>query len=334
VIGPTENLWVRYMKKVTVLALEKTMASTVTGPMDIFSLAGVLWNQIRGVEPTPFFEVKIASVNGKKVTCMNQTGILPDCAITEIDRTDLIVISVADMDMMNRDKKKIVPWLIEQFNKGATIASVCTGAFLLAETGLLNGKIATTHWGYIDLFKANYPKVILKPELLVTDEGTLLCGGGAHSYFDLCLYLVERYCGFDIAVQCSKSLLLDIGRRSQTPYTIFEFQKQHGDKDILKAQLLLENSFSREIHIEEIANQIGMSLRNFKRRFKAATGDTPLGYLQRFRIEAAKRALESKDKSIEQISGLVGYQDSAFFRQVFKKYMGLTPNAYRKKFLN
>jgi transcriptional regulator GlxA family with amidase domain len=184
----------------------------------------------------------------------------------------------------------------------------------------------------VDLFKKQFPEVILKSEMMITDQGRLLCGGGAHSYFDLCLYLVERYCGFDVAVQCSKSLLLDMGRCSQTPYALFEFQKRHGDKNILRAQNWIEKNFSKSISVEQMAYQARMSLRTFKRRFKKVVGDTPLIHLQRFRIEVSKRALEKSKEGVEEISFSVGYSDPTFFRQLFKRYLSMTPNEYRKKF--
>lgn len=320
------------LRKVTVLALENAMSSTATGPLDIFSLTGILWNKICSLPLQPYFDAKLVSVDGKKVTCLNQTELKPHCGINDVKKTDLIIISSTDLNSLERYKKLITPWLLKQFKQGSTLAAVCTGAFALAETGLLNGKKATTHWGFTNIFKQRYPQVNLKTELMITDEGRLLCGGGAHSYFDLCLYLVERYCGFQVAVECAKSLLLDMGRNSQAPYAVFEFQKQHGDLDILKAQNWIEKNFFKEIFIEEIASLVGMSERNFKRRFKQVIGDTPLHYLQTFRVEKAKRILEYGKKSVDEISAQVGYGDTAFFRQLFKKQVGMPPTHYRKKF--
>lgn len=319
-------------KSVTVLALDKTMASTVTGPMDIFSLAGILWNKIRGEKPCVCFNVKIASVDGKVVTCLNQALIKPNCAISAVKNTDIILISAADLATMHLYETKVKAWLLHHYKRGSTVISVCTGAFVLAQTGLLDGKQATTHWGFVEAFRNRFPQVKLNPEKMITDEGRLLCGGGAHSYFDLCLYLVEKYCGYDIAVQCSKSLLLDMGRRSQKPYTLFEFQKQHGDDAVLKSQNWLEKNYAQAVSIDQMARESGMSTRNFKRRFKKAIGDTPLVYLQRFRVEAAKRLLEKSKVSIEEVSFQVGYENTAFFRTLFKKNLGITPHQYRNKF--
>jgi transcriptional regulator GlxA family with amidase domain len=319
------------MKHITILALDGTIASTVTGPTDIFSLAGVLWNQICGVRPEPYFKVVIASVRGKPVECVNGIVIQPHLSLDEVKRTDLIIISAEDLTALDASSRRTTPWLIKHHKAGATLASVCTGAFLLAETGLLDGKRATTHWGFAELFKKRYPQVELRPESLITDEGSLICGGGAFSCFDLTLYLVERYCGFDIAAQCGKSLLLDIGRTSQLPYAVFEYQKQHKDNQILRAQTFLEKNHAQQFSMDDLAARVGMSLRNLKRRFRKATGDSPLSYLQRFRVEAAKRLLENTRKSISEICYQIGYEDIAFFRGVFKRYVGITPHEYRKR---
>ena len=320
------------MKNVAILALDNTLASTVTGPLDILGQAGVLWNQIAGVDPEPFFNVRIVSVDGKPVRCHNNVILDVQESIHDVQNTGLIIISSEDLNILDEMSKKVTPWLVDRFERGASIASICTGAFLLAETGLLDHKRATTHWGYADLFRKRYPKVKLHLESLVTDEGNLFCSGGAHSYLDLSLYLVEKYCGYEVAVQCAKSLLLDMGRTSQTPYAIFEFQKNHQDRDILKAQDWIEQHFSQEIILEELADLCSMSIRNFKRRFKKATGDTPLGYVQRFRIEAAKRLLQKSRQGIEEIAYEAGYNDAGFFREIFKRYTGISPASYRRKY--
>jgi len=319
------------MKHITILALDGTIASTVTGPADIFSLAGVLWNRIRGVQPEPSFKVVIASVRGKPVECVNGIVIRPHLSLEKVQNTDLVIISAEDLGMLDATSQRTVPWLLKHHRAGSTLASVCTGAFLLAETGLLNGKRATTHWGFAEIFRARYPEVDLRPESLITDEGSLLCGGGAFSYFDLALYLVERYCGFEIAAQCGKSLLLDMGRTSQVPYAIFEYQKQHKDEQILDAQTFMEKNYPRQINLDELADRVGMSLRNFKRRFRRVTGDSPLTYLQRFRVEAAKRLIERTPQSISEICYRIGYEDIAFFRRIFRRYVGITPYEYRKR---
>lgn len=319
------------MKKVTILALEQTIASTVTGPLDILGQAGVLWNLIQGRDPEPRFAVEVATVTGGSICCMGGLRIQADCGIDDVKHTDLIVISAENLGAVDQARERAVPWLKRHWDAGAYLSSVCTGAFLLAETGLLDGRRATTHWGFTSQFRQRFPKVDLRPECLVTDEGRLLCGGGAYSYIDLSLHLVEKFAGFEEAAHCAQSLLLDMRRGSQLDYAVFAFQKGHGDREILKAQTWIEDRFQAPITVEELAETAAMSLRNFKRRFRKATGDTPLAYVQRVRVETAKRALACRELSIEEVGVRSGYEDTGFFRQVFRRHTGMTPSDYRRR---
>jgi transcriptional regulator GlxA family with amidase domain len=321
------------MKRITILAMFNTMGSTVIGPMDIFYQAGVVWNYFRGEKPRPYFETRMVSVNGKPLRCLNGTTIIPDGSIDDVDSTDLIVISsILNIVKTMKYECAVIDWLRQHYRSGAHLASICTGAFVLAETGLLDGKTATTHWGSADEFRRRYPRIDLKPERLVTDEGDLFCSGGMNAGADLALYLVEKYCGHEVALQSSKAMISDIGRTLQAPYSIFQFQKDHQDARILAVQKLMEAHFDREHPYEALASKSGMSKRTFERRFKAATGDTPLVYLQRVRIEAAKGMLESRNLSLDEISYRVGYQDSNAFRKIFLRQIGLLPSEYRKRF--
>lgn len=321
------------MKKVTILATHNTVATTVLGPMDVFFLAGQLWNMISGVPLTPFFDVEIVSETGEPVKCLNNLPIIPHRAISEVEKTDLIIISsIGDIEKTLQHNQAAIKWLKQQHRRGASIASVCTGAFLLAETGLLKGKTATTHWGFMDLFRKRYPQIQLKPERLITDEGTLYCAGALAAGIDLSIYLVEKYCGHDVAIQCSKALLHDMGRQSQAPYRILNFQKRHADDAIRAVQLWLENHYSQPVDMNDVARTHGMSRRTFERRFKNATGDTPLFYLQKIRVEAAKKIIETQSLSFDQISYQAGYENSSHFREIFKKHTGLLPTQYERYF--
>jgi len=303
------------MKRITILAMFNTMGSTVIGPMDIFYQAGVVWNYYRGEKPTPHFETRMVSAHGKPFRCLNGTTLVPEGSIHDVDATDLVVVSsILDIDKTMKYEGAVIDWLLQHYRSGAHIASICTGAFVLAETGLLDGKTATTHWGSADEFRRRYPRVDLKPERLVTDEGDLFCSGGMNAGADLALYLVEKYCGHEVALQSSRTMIADIGRTLQTPYSIFQFQKDHQDARILAVQKLMEETFDRDHPYEALASESGMSKRTFERRFKAATGDTPLVYLQRVRIEAAKGMLEDQDLSLDEIAYRVGYQDSNDFK--------------------
>jgi transcriptional regulator GlxA family with amidase domain len=321
------------MKKVTFLAMYNTMASTVIGPMDIFYQAGVMWNYFNGQKISPYFEVNVVTTNGAPFKCLSGVRMQPQGSIHDVQETDLIVVSsILDIDKTLGVQGEVIDWLKDHYGRGAHIASICTGAFVLAETGLLDGKSATTHWGFADQFRKRYPRIELKPERLITDEGDLFCSGGYNAGTDLSLYLVEKYCGHDVALQSSKSVIADIGRATQAPYAIFQFQKDHSDNRILRVQEWIENNFDQTFNYDKLARDYGMSRRTFERRFKTATGDTPLIYQQRLRVEAAKRSLEDGNRSFDEITYQVGYEDSSSFRKVFLKQTGLRPTEYQKKF--
>lgn len=321
------------MKRITILATPDTIATSVLGPMDIFSQAGILWNYIQGLPLTPFFQVEIVSEDGQPVKCLNDVYMTPHRAIDAVERTDLIFISsITDVERAISHGAQTLDWLKYHFQRGASIASVCTGAFLLAETGLLDGKTATTHWGFVDLFRQMYPRVNLKPRRLITDEGTLYCAGALAAGLDLSIYLVEKYCGHKVAVQCSKALVQDMGRNSQAPYSVFQFQKNHADETIKLSQKWIEDHYTHDVDLNQVARSHGMSRRTFERRFKRATGDTPLLYLQRTRVEAAKRLIENGNNTIDEIGYQLGYENSGHFREVFRKHTGLLPTEYQRHF--
>jgi len=320
------------MITVTILALDNVLASSVMGSMDVLCQTGFTWNFIAGEDEVSYFDVKIVTKDGKPAKSRNQAAIYPNCSIRDILSTDLIIISsFSDYNTLGTSDEAI-EWLRIHNNKGATIASVCAGTFILAETGLLNGKTATTHWGLANDFRERYPDIKLQPEKIITDEGNLLCSGGCTSYIDLSVYLVERFCGKDIALESSKAILHDIGRNSQEPYAVYQFAKDHNDSKIRLIQKWLEENYDQNIDIKDLAENFGLSRRVFERRFKAATGNTPLLYLQRSRVEMAKNLLEKRSKTFSEIAFMVGYEDTSFFRKLFKKHTNLLPKEYRAKF--
>jgi transcriptional regulator GlxA family with amidase domain len=202
----------------------------------------------------------------------------------------------------------------------------------VAATGLLDGKRATTHWGLAERFRQQYPKVQWMPELMVTEDRGFYCGGGVNASMDLSLYLVERFCGHEIAMQTSKALLIETPRAWQAGFGIVPLKTEHSDESITNAQQWLHDNFNRTFALGDAAQRVGMSLRNFVRRFKHATGDSPLIYLQKLRVAAAKRLLEGDHRTMQEISDAVGYQDAAFFREIFQRHTGISPSGYRRRF--
>jgi len=319
------------MKRVLIFVFKNTMASTFTGPLDVFHQAGRLYNRLMGGPEVPFFDVKLVSLDGQPFETRTGMRVIPHLSIEEEAPADLILISPLGSLNINR-YPGAVDWLKNHSKKGADIASVCTGAFLLAETGLLKGKTATTHWAFTDLFRERFPLVDLRPEQIITDEGRIYCSAGFTAAIDLSLYLVEKYCGHDVALNSAKVMLYDLGRNSQSVYSVFRFKKNHKDSSILEIQAWIENHYSKKIQYDDLAKRFGLSPRSLERRFKAATGVTPLNYLHQVRVEASKRLLEESDKSFDEITWQVGYGDGGFFRKVFVKETGLRPMAYRQRF--
>ena len=322
------------MTEVTVLFLDQSFSSTAVGPLEVFNHAGSLWNLLTGIKQNPRFRVTTASVDGRAVRCDGPIYIKPAAAIKDIRKTDLIFIPTTGLriDDVGEYHAPIVSWLQQWQKRGAAIAGVCTGVGLVAATGMLDGKRATTHWALADRFRQLYPKVKWMPELMVTEDHGFYCGGGVHAALDLSLYLVEKFCGHDVATQTAKAMLIETPRAWQKGFAIVPLKTEHNDDAISTAQEWLHANFQRPFPLDAPAQRAGMSLRNFVRRFKQATGDSPLIYLQKLRIAAARRLLESNHRSMQEISDAVGYQDVAFFRSLFQRHTGVSPSAYREKF--
>lgn len=318
------------MRRVTIFISENVTLSSIGIPLDVFNATGVFWNMLNESEPTPFFDVRTASIDGNPIKTYFGHEIKPDLSIQDAGGSDTIIIPPADAtDIL---APEVISWLIESHKRGAHIASVCLGAFLLAQTGLLDNKRATTHWGYENLFRKQFPRVKLEPEKLITDEGDLFTSGGANAGGDLALYLIAKYAGKEAAYQTARIMVMDADRVSQSPYSTFRFDKSHGDTQILDIQLWLEQNFNKDVTVNQLAEKAGMSRRTFERRFKDITGDSPRRCIQRIRVEKAKQFLEMGGKTFDEITCLVGYEDSSTFSRVFKKSTGLSPNLYKRKY--
>src|SRR3954464_12625386 len=322
------------MKEITVLLLDQMFSSTAIGPMEVFRHAGSLWNILTGMRCAPSFHVTTASADGRPVQCDGEIQIRPNLALNDVGKTDLIFVPTTGVsvdDVLERNAA-IVPWLKRRSTNGVAIASVCSGVGLVAAAGLLDDKRATTHWGLAERFREMYPKVKWMPELMVTEDRGFYCGGGVNASLDLSLYLGEKFCGHEIALQTAKSLVIGTPRAWQTGFAIVPLKTEHSDDVISTAQEWLHGNFQRNFPLEAVAKRVGMSLRNFVRRFKQATGDTPIIYLQKLRIAAARRMLESHYRTVQEISESVGYQDVAFFRALFQRHTGSSPSVYQRSF--
>jgi transcriptional regulator GlxA family with amidase domain len=258
----------------------------------------------------------------------------PQLLIGEISKTDLIIIPSLNhkYEEAIQGNQPIIDWIVSQYKNGAEIASVCTGAFLLAASGLLDGKSCSTHWAFADRFRTLFPKIDLQPDRLITDENGLYTNGGAYSFLNLMLYLVEKYFDRQTAIFCSKVFQIEMDRESQSEFIIFQGQKTHGDELIREAQQYIESNLQEKISIEHLSSSFALGRRNFDRRFIKATGNTPLEYTQRVRMEAAKKALETSRKQINEVMYEVGYSDVKAFREVFRKITGMSPLEYRTRY--
>ncbi|BCS95480.1 transcriptional regulator [Desulfoluna limicola] len=319
--------------KITVIMADECSATSVTGAVDVLCFADLLHRYGNGGEE-PLFQIETASLDGGPVTCFGGMGLSPQKGLHDITATDLILVPgflpniLTALDGM----AALYPWLRHHHKQGAWMGSICTGAFVLAEAGLLDGKEATTHWLYAEPFRARYPQVTLQEDRIMTEDGRVLCSGGSSAGNDLLLHLVGKFGGEELLHDCSKKLLLDSGAREQGPYISSIFPLNHGDHDIRNVQLWLAENSDTPLSIDGIAGKFGFGIRNFKRRFKAATAMNPVNYIQSLRVEKAKRLLETTRKSMEEITCEVGYEDSNSFRRLFKQHAGLSPGAFRKKF--
>ncbi|MCP4243418.1 MAG: helix-turn-helix domain-containing protein [bacterium] len=310
--------------------------STIAAPMDMFLQAGVLWNIVMGEPPRREFDVKIVTADGQPITALNNIPVIPTCSMHDVADVDLIVIPSQGFfyDIESDVHRQRVDWMTRWYEKGADLASICAGAFVLASTGLLDGRKATTHWGLANQFRERFPKVDLRTDIMVTEEDRLFCGGGITADLNLSLHLIEKYCGRETALQGSRCMLVDPDRTSQATFAAFIPKKDHEDNEILRAQETIEGGYKENIKMDAVAKQAGMSLRQFNRRFKSATGETAVKYLQHTRVEAAKVLLVTSGRAFDEIAPMVGYENVSFFRRVFKSSTGTTPAEFRRKFRN
>lgn len=320
------------MKHISILVPQGALLGSIEGPRQVFSEVNTMVMGQLG--KPPMFKVELVALTKDVPVYDGMYTIKADQLIKDIPKTDLIIIPALEGDLakaieMNQD---FIPWIIRQHSQGAEVASLCIGAFLLASTGLVNGRKVSTHWIAADAFRKAFPEVELVEDRILTDENGIYSSGGAFSYLNLLLYLIEKYAGREIAVVCSKTFQIDIDRNSQSPFMMFKGQKSHEDDTIHRAQDFIEKNVQEKISVDQLATMLALSRRNLERRFKKATSNTVVEYIQRVRVEAAKQNLESSRDNVNEVMYKVGYTDSKAFRSTFKRITGLSPVQYRQKY--
>lgn len=320
------------MKHLTILVPEGyNNLSSIVGAYKIFTKANDYYKDKTGKQ---LFKIQLAGISKKVEFHEGLFSVKPHTSISAITKTNLIIIPSLNHNYQKSLKANnaLINWIAKQYKDGAEVASICTGAFILAATGLLDGKSCSTHWTAVQNFSAMFPEVKLQPDRLITDESGIYTNGGAYSFLNLMIYLVEKYYDRQTAIFCSKVFQIDLDRKSQSEFIIFSGQKQHGDEMVKKAQTYLEKNLQEKISMEQLSSRFSVGRRNFDRRFIKATGNTPVEYSQRVKIESAKRAFENSRKTINEVMYEVGYSDVKAFREVFRKVTGMSPIEYKGKY--
>lgn len=319
------------MKTVAILVPETAVLQGIADPRYLFTAV----NQFLGnAGKPPLFDVKLVGLSKEVKLNAGAFSIHTDLLLHELKKADLVIVPPlsGDLNAAIKLNKEFIPWIIDQYQKGAEVASLCLGAFLLAATGLLNGKKCSTHWLFANEFRNMYPEVDLVDEKVITEEKNVYSSGGANSYWNLLLHLVEKYTTREMAILASKFFVIDMGRNDQSPFIIFKGQKDHEDEVVKNAQEYIEQNFQNKISVDELSDKFSVVRRTFERRFKKSTHNTVVEYIQRVKIEAAKKSFESSRKNIYEVMYDVGYTDIKAFRDVFKKITGMPPVEYRNKY--
>src|SRR3990170_663161 len=319
------------MKTITILVPKGAILGSIEGPRQLLTGA----NSYAGsLGKTPMFNIQLVGLTKETPLINGMYTITTDQIIGDVFKTDLVIIPAIDGDLKKAidQNKEFIPWIVKQYKAGAEVASLCVGAFLLASTGLLEGRKCATHWMAANEFRRMFPGIDLVTERIITDEHGIYSSGGAYSYLNLVLYIIEKYAGRTAAIFCAKMFAVDIDRESQSSFMMFSGQKDHEDEPIKKAQVFIEGNFQNKITVDDLASRFALSRRNLERRFKRATSNTVIEYLQRVKIEAAKMTLESTRENVNEVMYKVGYNDTKAFRNTFKRFTGLSPVQYRSKY--
>lgn len=319
------------MKHISILVPEGAILASLEGSRQLFTQVNEI---LKNKGEPPLFKVQLVGLSNETQLSGGLFTVNTDEVLENVKKTNLIIIPAIDGEIQHALEKNrdFIPWIIKQYKSGAEVASLCLGAFLLASTGLLKGRKCATHWMAENNFRKMFPDVELVTEKIITDEQGIYSSGGAFSYLNLILYLIEKYAGHEIAVHCAKVFAIETERDSQLAFTIFQGQKEHEDEPIKQAQVFIEKNYQDKITVEQLASMLALGRRNFERRFKKATANTVVEYIQRVKMEAAKKGLETSRKNVNELMYDVGYSDIKAFRTVFKKITGKSPIDYRNKY--
>jgi len=326
------------MIHVSLIAIPECGASLV-GAFELLNSVGTAWKQvIEHGRPEPLFRAQIVSEQAGVMQCADNWSVHPHATLAQVASTDVVFIPslwLGSNETFASRYPELKQWIVDRYRDGAMICAACTGTLLLADTGLLDDETVTTHWAYIESLRRHYPKVRVHGEKVLVvsgDDGRLVTSGSHATWYDLLLYVISRLSGKESALQTAKFFLLQWHTDGQSPYMAFRENLQHGDAAIRQAQEWLSKHYSHPNAVEALEKQSGLSSRTFKRRFKQATGLTPVAYVQQVRVDRAKSLLENSDTPVDQIGWRVGYEDIAHFRRLFRRVTNLRPAEYRKKF--
>lgn len=319
------------MKTVSILVPETAVIAAIVDPRYMFTAVNEF---LKSKGKSPLFNVQLVGLTKEVKLSDGLFSVHTDILLKNVKKSDLIIIPAisGDLNTAIRRNKDFYPWIVQQYKNGAEVASLCLGAFLFASTGLLDGKKCSTHWLFANDFRTMFPDVTLVDDKIITEQNGLYSSGGASSYWNLLLHLVEKHTSREMAILAAKFFVLDISRNSQSPFSIFKGQKIHNDQEMVKVQEFIENNYQDKITIDQLSDEFGIGRRTLERRFKKATNNTIIEYIQRVKIEASKKELELSRKTISEVMYDVGYTDNKAFRDVFKKIAGLSPLEYRSRY--
>lgn len=319
------------MKHISIIVPDDAVPASIVDPRYFFTAVNQFLTDA-GEEPA--FNVELVGLTKEVSLNRGIFAVYTDKLIKDVTKTDLIIIPAlsGDLKITLEKNKDFIPWIVKHYENNSEVASLCLGAFLLASTGLLNGKECSTHWLFANDFRTMFPEVTLIDGNIISEEKGIYSSGGASSYWNLLLHLIEKYTTREMAIRAAKFFAVEIDRKSQSPFIMFNGQKKHDDEPIKEAQAYIEKNFTEKISVEELAVKFAIGRRHFERRFKKSTNNTPMEYIQRVKVEAAKKQLETGRKNVTEVMYEVGYVDTKAFRSIFKKITGMSPVDYKNKY--